>query len=40
MYSVHIADFGWTNWTRADGVITLGSVGLNKAIEAIKIKVK
>ena len=36
-YRVHISYFGWTNWTTADGICTLGSVGMHKGIEAIEI---
>ena len=39
-YRVHIAYFGWTNWTEADGVCTLGSVGMSWNIEAIEIAAK
>ena len=37
-YRVHVAGTGWTQWTNADGVATLGTVGQSKAIEAIEIK--
>lgn len=36
-YRVHISYFGWTNWTTADGICTLGSVGMHWGIEAIEI---
>ena len=36
-YRVHIANFGWSNYTKADGISTLGSVGLGWGIEAIEI---
>ena len=36
-YRVHIAYYGWTNYTEADGVCTLGSVGLEWSLEAIEI---
>lgn len=36
-YRVHISYFGWTNYTEADGICTLGSVGLHWSIEAIEI---
>lgn len=39
-YRVHIEDTGWSAWTKADGVATLGSVGMAKAIEAIQIVVE
>ena len=26
-YRVHIQSSGWTDWTKADGVATLGTVG-------------
>ena len=37
-YRVHIEGSGWTCWTNADGVCTLGSVGQKLRIEAIEIK--
>lgn len=36
-YRVHIAYFGWSNYTKADGICTLGSVGMGWGIEAIQI---
>ena len=36
-YRVHVAGTGWTQWTNADGIATLGTVGQSKAIEAIEI---
>lgn len=36
-YRVHIQGSGWTCWTAADGIITLGSVGQKLRIEAIEI---
>lgn len=36
-YKVHISYFGWSNPSEADGVCTLGSVGLHWSIEAIEI---
>ena len=36
-YRVHVAYFGWTNYTEADGICTLGSVGMGWGIEAIQI---
>ena len=38
-YRVHISYYGWTNWTNADGICTLGSVGYGYHIEAIDIRV-
>ncbi|MCB5913592.1 hypothetical protein [Dorea longicatena] len=29
---------GWTDWTRADGVATLGTVGQELRIEAIQFR--
>lgn len=37
-YRVHIQNFGWSVWTKADGVITQGSVGLSTSLEAIEIR--
>ena len=37
-YRVHLQDTGWTCWTDADGICTLGSVGQGLRIEAIEIK--
>lgn len=36
-YRVHIQGSGWSCWTNADGVATLGSVGQKLRIEAIEI---
>lgn len=36
-YRVHIGNIGWSCWTNADGVCTLGSVGQGLRIEAIEI---
>ena len=36
-YRVHIEGTGWSCWTKADGICTLGSVGLGLRIEAIEI---
>lgn len=36
-YQVHIQGSGWSCWTNADGISTLGSVGQKLRIEAIKI---
>lgn len=36
-YRVHIAYDGWTCWTDADGICTLGSVGQSRTIQAIEI---
>lgn len=36
-YRVHIAYDGWTCWTDADGICTLGSVGQSRTIQAIDI---
>ena len=36
-YRVHIAFNGWSCWTNADGISTLGSVGQSLSIEAIEI---
>lgn len=35
---VHIQSSGWTDWTRADGVATLGTVGQELRIEAIQFR--
>ena len=37
-FRVHIAYDGWSCWTEADGICTLGSVGQSRAIEAIEIR--
>lgn len=37
-YRVHMQTTGWTCWTYADGVCTLGSVGQSLRIEAIEIR--
>ena len=37
-YRVHIQSSGWTDWTRADGVATLGTVGQELRIEAIQFR--
>ena len=37
-YRVHIQNSGWTNWTKADGVATLGTVGQALRIEAIQFR--
>ena len=37
-YRVHIEGSGWSCWTNADGISTLGSVGQSLRIEAIEIK--
>lgn len=37
-YRVHLAGTGWTCWTLADGVCTLGSVGQALRMEAIEIR--
>lgn len=37
-YRVHIQNVGWSCWTNADGIATLGSVGQGLGIEAIQIK--
>lgn len=36
-YRVHIAYDGWSCWTDADGVCTLGSVGQSRTIQAIEL---
>ena len=36
-YRVHIAESGWSCWTNADGICTLGSVGQSLRIEAIEM---
>lgn len=36
-YRVHIAYDGWSCWTDADGICTLGSVGQSRTIQAIEI---
>jgi hypothetical protein len=36
-YRIHIRNTGWTCWTKADGICTLGSVGQELPIEAIEI---
>lgn len=36
-YRVHIAEVGWSTWTNADGICTLGSVGQSLSIEAIEM---
>ena len=36
-FRVHIHNIGWTCWTNADGIATLGSVGQALGIEAIEI---
>jgi len=36
-FQVHIQGTGWTCWTNADGICTLGSVGQQLRIEAINI---
>lgn len=36
-YRVHIANVGWSTWTNADGICTLGSVGQDLSIEAIQM---
>lgn len=37
-YRVHIQSSGWTDWTKADGVATLGTVGQELRIEAIQFR--
>ena len=37
-YRVHIQNSGWTDWTKADGVATLGTVGQALRIEAIQFR--
>ena len=37
-YRVYIHNLGWTAWTKADGIATLGSVGQSLAIEMIQIE--
>ncbi len=37
-YRVHIQRSGWTDWTKADGVATLGTVGQELRIEAIQFR--
>lgn len=37
-YRVHMQTTGWSCWTLADGVCTLGSVGQSLRIEAIEIR--
>ena len=37
-YRVHMQTTGWTPWTYADGVCTLGTVGQSLRIEAIEIR--
>ena len=37
-YRVHIQGSGWTDWTKADGVATLGTVGQELRIEAIQFR--
>lgn len=37
-YRVHLPYIGWTCWTNADGICTLGSVGQDLRIEAIEIR--
>ena len=39
-YRVHQSNYGWTCWTDADGIATLGSTGQGIKIEAIEIKEK
>lgn len=39
-YRVHIAYDGWSCWTDADGICTLGSVGQSRTIQAIEIAKK
>ena len=36
-YRVHIAKQGWTAWTNADGICTLGTVGQGLQIEGIEM---
>ena len=36
-YRVHIAYDGWSCWTDADGICTLGSVGQSRTIQAIEL---
>ena len=37
-YRVHLAGTGWTPWTLADGICTLGTVGQKLRIEAIQFR--
>lgn len=37
-YRVHIQGSGWTDWTKADGVATLGTVGQELRIEAVQFR--
>lgn len=37
-FRVHIAGYGWSNWTRCDGKCTLGSVGKHIALEAVQFR--
>lgn len=37
-YRLHLQDSGWTCWTNADGICTLGSVGQSLRVEAIEIR--
>ena len=37
-YRVHVQGSGWTDWTKADGVSTLGTVGQELRIEAIQFR--
>lgn len=37
-YRVHVKNSGWTDWTKADGVSTLGTVGQALQIEAIQFR--
>lgn len=37
-YRVHIQNTGWSNWTKADGVAAMGTVGQALRIEAIQFR--
>ena len=37
-WRVHMEGTGWSCWTKGDGVITLGSMGLSQRIEAIQFE--
>lgn len=37
-WRAHIQGTGWTQWTRADGVSTLGTVGRSLRMEAVEMR--
>ena len=39
-WRAHLAHSGWTDWTLADGIATLGTVGQALAMEAFQIRMK